>query len=426
MSHGPLGLRSVGGGSDVPSELVWAQQQRAAAWPYRDLDVAGLLRSPSWSPTPFREFVLKVHQRCNLVCDYCYVYTQADQSWRHRPASMSDEVLRASVANLARHVRRYDLTTVRVILHGGEPLLYGEARLSRLAASLRSGLPETCTVDISLQTNGVLLDTAMVEMLRRFNISVGVSLDGLPTDHDRHRTTRRGRGSFAAAVAGIGILRLPENLASYGGILCLVSPDTDPVRCYEQLVALEPPMIDFLLPHANWEHPPRRWTGSPTPYADWLIAIFDRWYDTVDVRVRLFEDMMGLLVGAPSGSEQVGLSAAASIVVETDGAIEQVDALKSAYPGACATGLDVRLDEFDAALVDPGVIARQIGWEALAVQCRQCPVADVCGAGHYAHRYDPRNGFLNPSVYCADMFKLIQHVYTRVDSQVRRVAERPK
>ena len=109
----------------------------------------------------------------------------------------------------------------------------------------------------------------------------------------------------------------------------------------------------------------------------------------------------------------------AVIVVESDGAIEQMDALKSAYPGACATGLDVRYDDFDAALEDPGVVARQIGPAALSDQCRACPVYRVCGGGHYAHRYRPDSGFRNPSAYCADLRRLIDHVGSRVAADVR-------
>ena len=35
-------------------------------------------------PVPLRQFVLKVHSRCDLACDHCYVYQSADQSWRGR------------------------------------------------------------------------------------------------------------------------------------------------------------------------------------------------------------------------------------------------------------------------------------------------------------------------------------------------------
>ena len=40
---------------------------------------------------PFREFVVKIHSRCDLACDYCYMYELADQTWRDRPRKMSDD-----------------------------------------------------------------------------------------------------------------------------------------------------------------------------------------------------------------------------------------------------------------------------------------------------------------------------------------------
>jgi uncharacterized protein len=110
------------------------------------------------------------------------------------------------------------------------------------------------------------------------------------------------------------------------------------------------------------------------------------------------------------------------VVVESDGAVEQVDALKSAYDGACATGLNVLCDELDDALDDPGIVARQIGRQALADECLACPAVAICGGGHYAHRYRPGVGFRAPSVYCADMRKLVRHVYGRVSADVRRLA----
>ena len=101
-------------------------------------------------------------------------------------------------------------------------------------------------------------------------------------------------------------------------------------------------------------------------------------------------------------------------VVESDGDIEQVDSLRSAYPGAGATGLNTATDPFDRALRHPGIIARQLGVAALCAECRACPLHRVCGAGHYAHRYDKGTGFLNRSVYCGDLARVITHVRSRV------------
>src|ERR671939_380935 len=49
-------------------------------------------------------FLCKVASRCNLDCDYCYMYHHADQSWRDRPRFMSDETVTAFARNLADYV----------------------------------------------------------------------------------------------------------------------------------------------------------------------------------------------------------------------------------------------------------------------------------------------------------------------------------
>jgi uncharacterized protein len=404
-------------------EAVRVSHRSQAAWPYQQLDLPGL-RAGGWVPTPFSEVVLKVHQRCNLACDYCYVYTQADQSWRERPAIMSAEIRRAAVSRIGRHARTHGLSRVRVILHGGEPLLYGADRLGELAGEIRAELSDVAEVEIGMQTNGVRLDARIVGMLVEHRIRTGVSLDGSAADHDRFRRMPNGRGSFAAAAQALELLGRPENRAVYAGILCTVSPDTDPVACLEQLEKFEPPMIDFLFPHANWQSPPWRPDDNPTAYADWLIAVFDHWYGwagSPPTRVRLFEDVMRLVLKSHSGSEQIGLSPSAVLVVETDGAIEQVDALKSAYEGGCATGLSVLRDDFDVAMDDPGVAARQIGLGALSDTCLSCRFHTVCGAGHYAHRYRAGEGFRQPSVYCADLAKLIDHIHRRLEADIQRL-----
>jgi uncharacterized protein len=123
---------------------------------------------------------------------------------------------------------------------------------------------------------------------------------------------------------------------------------------------------------------------------------------------------MHLMLGGASGSEIVGIAPAQMVVIETDGSIEQEDTLKAAYAGAAATTLHVDRDPLDAALMLPEIAARQIGVRALAAQCRACPVRSVCGGGLYSHRYDEGTGFLNPSVYCPDLFALIRHIRGRV------------
>ena len=74
------------------------------AWP-ASLDVPALLED-GWRPSPFREFIVKVHSRCDLACDYCYVYELADQSWRDQPRAMSEETADTTARRIGEHARR--------------------------------------------------------------------------------------------------------------------------------------------------------------------------------------------------------------------------------------------------------------------------------------------------------------------------------
>jgi uncharacterized protein len=196
------------------------------------------------------------------------------------------------------------------------------------------------------------------------------------------------------------------------------------VRTYAALADFEPPRIDFLLPHGTWAQPPpgRVPDSSLTPYADWLIAVFDHWYPRPRTRIRLFEEIMHLILGGTSNSEMVGLAPARMVVIETDGSVEQEDTLKITFDGAPGTGLHVARDPLDAALLLPQIAARQIGARALSAQCGSCAIQRVCGGGLYSHRYREGTGFANPSVYCPDLMGLIGHISGQLaaDLDVRR------
>ncbi|KAB2380246.1 FxsB family cyclophane-forming radical SAM/SPASM peptide maturase [Actinomadura montaniterrae] len=386
--------------------------ESAHEWPSAGLDVAGLVED-GWRPVPFSEVVLKLHGRCNLACDYCYVYESTDQTWRTRPRAMPPEVVAATAERLGEHVRAHALSNVTLVLHGGEPLLAGRSAIAAAVDRFRAALPASCDLEVTMQTNGVLLTEETLTMLDGNDVGVAVSLDGDREGHDRHRRRADGRGSHADVMRGLN--RLAGSYRRlYRGLLCTVDLDNDPIRTYEALIETRPPRIDFLLPHGNWSAPPPRRPagGEAAPYADWLIAIFDRWYHAPrkETGVRLFEEILNLLLGAHSRSENIGLSPVAMLVVDTDGTLQQVDTLKTSYPGAPETGLTVFGSGFDEALSHPGVVARQIGIAALSRTCRTCAVRDICGGGAYAHRYREGDGYLNPSVYCPDLMALISHI----------------
>jgi uncharacterized protein len=361
---------------------------------------------------------MKVHGRCNLACDYCYVYEHVDQSWRDRPRAMSPAVTAAAARRIGAYVRAHALSVIEVILHGGEPLLAGPAAIAALIDRLRAQLPAGCRLDLAVQTNATLLDDRFRSVFHRYGVRVGVSVDGGRVANDRHRRFPDGRGSFAQVRPVLDALAAEPGI--YAGILCTVDLANDPVHTYERLLAFAPPRLDFLLPHGNWVHPPPGRPPEPgvAPYGEWLVTAFDRWYDAPrrETEVRLFDSIVALVLGGRSASEAVGLALPDLITIQTDGSIAAHDALLTTASGMAATGLTVFTNTLDEAAAHPRV---RIG-STLGATCRACPVVRVCGGGLPAHRFRGRDDFTGPSVYCADLFRLVTHVEARVRADVRR------
>ncbi|MQY37908.1 Anaerobic sulfatase-maturating enzyme [Streptomyces sp. RB17] len=360
---------------------------------------------------PFRTIILKIANRCNIDCDYCFVFNSKDQSARHLPARMGLDIARAAARRIGEHVMAHDLPAVHVVLHGGEPLLAGVRHMADLLAAVRERIPASTEVHFELQTNATLLSETWLDLFEQYGVVVGVSLDGPPAANDRHRLTHHGRSSSASTVRGIELLRSRPHL--FAGLLAVVDLANDPVEVHDYLASFEPPVIDFGFPHGTHDDPPHRNDPSVPEYGLWMSQVYDAWLDRPDHQhsVRMLEDIVALNSGVRSSVETLGLAPPTSVVIESDGSIEGVDTLRSVEEGATSLGLDVFNDSFDTAVRHPKLRHRQQeGTVALAEECQSCPLVAVCGGGYLPHRFSTDRGYRNPSVYCADLAYLIRHV----------------
>jgi uncharacterized protein len=358
--------------------------------------------------------VLKLASRCNLNCSYCYLYQHEDRSYLRRPKLISDEVYERTLAAMLEYCRERSADyAMALTYHGGEPTMIGAERFDRLAARAEEVLGRRLRLQ-AIQTNAVLLDAEWVEVLRRHGVRVSVSLDGPPAIHDAVRVDHQGRGTHAETVAGI---RLLQEGGVTPRILSVVNPGRSGAEAYRHFRSLGVTAMDFLLPDVTHDSKEAFYGGlGPTPVADFLIPAFDAWLDEDDpgVEVRLFCNLLRSFLGEEPGSDAFGNPLMNYLIVETDGAIEALDALRVCRDGIAQSGLNVLEHGFgDLATALPLVYkAVHEGFE-LAVPCRDCPEREVCGGGHLPHRYSRARGFDNPSVWCADILKLFAHIRER-------------
>jgi len=402
------------------------------AWPtaaHFDFD---RLVASGWVPHPFRMFLCKIHTRCNLNCDYCYVYNLADQSWLTKPRIMAPQVVDQLARRIREHVETHEIEKIHIILHGGEPLLCGPEYIGQFVNTMKTTLVGQTEVAFLMQSNGTLLDDRMCRLLGDLDVRIGISLDGSEQANDRHRPYRSGRPSYSKVIRALDLLNRPEHRPIYAGLLCVIDLRNDPIETYRELVSHQAPGIDFLFRLGDiTKPPPGKEDRANTAYADWLIPIFDLWYSTAPppTQIRLFQEIIHLLLGGRTGFESIGLNPVTLITIDTGGELEGVDSLKAVFDGAPALAMNIVDHSFDDALRHPSVIARQVGASALHPTCQACDLQSVCGGGYYPHRYSDQEGFLNPSVYCADLMKLIRHIKATISSDIdalmRAATERP-
>ncbi len=140
-------------------------------------------------PTPF----------CNINCDYCYLPN------RDSTARMSLATLRL-VADRLLEDRLLD-TQLTVVWHAGEPMVLPPAWYDEACALLAERLAPHCTLNHAVQTNATRVTEGWCALIKRWNMRVGVSVDGPAALHDAHRRTRDGKGTHARVREGMAHLR---------------------------------------------------------------------------------------------------------------------------------------------------------------------------------------------------------------------------
>src|ERR1700722_10939069 len=108
--------------------------------------------------------VTPIGVRCNLQCGYCYEDPMRDAGNFGTPYDVSD--MKAAIASAGN-------ATEPFLLFGGEPLLLPKRVLEQLWTFGFQRAQRN-----SLQTNGTLFDDDHIALFKKYNVSVGLSMDG--------------------------------------------------------------------------------------------------------------------------------------------------------------------------------------------------------------------------------------------------------
>ncbi|HEY9008180.1 MAG TPA: radical SAM protein [Ohtaekwangia sp.] len=356
---------------------------------------------------PFDYILLKLASRCNIQCTYCYWFR--DETVYAKDKILNEDAELNLISALDRHLKKYQLKLFSILLHGGEPMLFGKNRFIQLCRKLRSVTQTNgCRLNLSITTNGMLIDDEWCFIFNSFEIKVTLSLDGPPNVHDSRRIDFQQQGTSAKVIAAYFLLKRHQIRT---GILGVCKPDTNPILFRDFFVKeLGETNFDILVPDATHEE-------QPASIAGFYKSLFDIWlheFQSTNLRIRFIETIVKGLMGYRSTSESIGYRPVGTITILTDGSIEPLDVFRIAGNGSTATGLNVAKDEIqDLADHSLWLEIRDASLN-LHPTCKSCAFHDACGGGHIASRWSRENRLNNPSVYCRDFQEIFSYISAKI------------
>lgn len=363
------------------------------------------------------EIVLKTVERCNINCSYCYFFNGGDESYKQHSPYISRDTIQAIAKFVARGAEDLGISTVRIDLHGGEPLMQKRKDFDFMCNTFYSILGDSVkNVSLSVQSNGMLINEDWIALCEKHHVGLGISIDGPEKVHDEFRIDHLKRGTYSRVVAGLEIAqqavkdgRLPDT-----GILCVINPSQSAKDLYHHFVhELGITNLDFLLPDLNHDSFKDE-AAQPEDYGRYLCELFDAWteQDDVNIRVRILNNFIARLFGSTNfqfGYSREQLSAQV-ITISSDGDVAPDDTLRTTGLWDTIQTPNVRQSSLRQVLDGPIYHLLENARQNPPAACLECCWVNICGGGHPTNRYSSSGGLNNRTIYCEGLKDFYSHV----------------
>ncbi|MDF2699473.1 MAG: Anaerobic sulfatase-maturating enzyme, partial [Haloplasmataceae bacterium] len=152
----------------------------------------------------YSEFLIKpASEKCNIDCEYCFYKDISARRGTKDYGFMALDTLETIVK------RAYSETEKSVIFgfQGGEPLLVGIDYYIAFFEYIDQYNVNKIKTDISIQTNGTLINDEWAILFSKNHILIGISLDGPKEIHNIFRVDYKKNGTQLEVMNGIELLK---------------------------------------------------------------------------------------------------------------------------------------------------------------------------------------------------------------------------
>jgi uncharacterized protein len=213
--------------------------------------------------------IVKVTDACNSNCKYCFQKKINSTKLDFYDLKKFCEIT----------FPYYD--DINLHLHGGEPTMIGSGKILEFIKMFENiGLKHNVNLNLTLQTNGIMLDDAFIKSLKEHNVWVGVSFDGI--NHDELR------GYLAEKIIRVKKLFSKNQNDLFFRAVCVVSKLTykDILSNYEYFKQQK--MNAKFIPYWSPDKKNDRFYLEPEKSARAFLSLFDRWLNDCDCNISIY------------------------------------------------------------------------------------------------------------------------------------------
>lgn len=247
----------------------------------------------------YSEYLIKpVSSSCNLNCNYCFYYDVSNRRDNFSYGKLSIETLEILVKKAFFETTEF----ITFGFQGGEPLLAGYDFYHSFFEFIDKYNINNIKYEITLQTNATLITKEFLELFKKHNVLLGISLDGTKKIHDKYRLDFADNGSFTKVIDSIKLVR------SYNidfNILTVVTKDLVPqvknLYNYFRQMSFDYLQFSECIDRSPIQGDLESFSLDPHNHYIFLTKLFDLWYADLlggkYVSIRNFDLIMQKILG---------------------------------------------------------------------------------------------------------------------------------
>jgi len=264
---------------------------------------------------------------CNLECDYLFCTHKKEELLQQKDLRISDDVLETFIRQ---YIEAQNGRKITFHWFGSGLCFLGIDFFQKVLNLEKKYMPRYRVCENKFKTNGCFIDEEWCKFLSKNNFKLEICIDGPKELHNKYRKDEEGLGTFDRVMQAVKLIK--KYKIAFNSLTCVNNTTVYyPLEVYRFLrdeVGADKikftPVVDFknfsdtyfsyynnasLIDENDERIDPeipnsilKEWSVKPEEYGDFLITVFDEWYnnDLGKVFVSMFENAIQQWMGGQS------------------------------------------------------------------------------------------------------------------------------